>query len=82
MKQKLFPWQAGFLAAASVLLIGVGSGLAEPLPGGTLDVTTVPKFVTPLQIPPPMPTTGTANNYEIEVVQFEQNILPAGYNKT
>jgi FtsP/CotA-like multicopper oxidase with cupredoxin domain len=76
------PWKFGGLATALVLLIGAGSALAEPVPGGTLDVTTVPKFVTPLQIPPSMPTTGTANNYEIEVVQFEQNILPAGYNKT
>ena len=82
MRPNPFPWKIGALGAALVLLIGVGSGWAEPVPGGTLDVTTVPKFVTPLPIPQLMPDTGTADNYEIEVVQFEQNILPPGYNKT
>ncbi len=48
-------------AAIGAVLIGTAtfhsSGvLAQPLPGGTLDPTTIPKFVTPLVIPPEMPT--------------------------
>ncbi len=59
-----------------------------PLPGGTLDPLTVPKYVTPLVIPPAMPVSDTrigANGelidyYEIGVRQFEQNILPDSVN--
>jgi FtsP/CotA-like multicopper oxidase with cupredoxin domain len=61
------------------------------LPGGTLDPTTVPKFVTPLVIPPVMPAAGARWDpavrkfvpyYEIEVVQFRQQVLPAGLPQT
>jgi FtsP/CotA-like multicopper oxidase with cupredoxin domain len=56
------------------------------IPGGTLDPTALPKFVTPLLIPPVMPKAGTikvkggknADYYEISVRQFQQQILPAG----
>ncbi len=48
------------------------------LPGGTLDPLTIPKFVTPLVIPPVMNSNGTANNYAIAVRQFKQQILPGG----
>ena len=57
------------------------------IPGGTLDpITGVPKFVTPLLIPPVMPKAGTiklkggknADYYEISMGQFAQQILPAG----
>jgi spore coat protein A len=51
---------------------------AEPLPGGSLDPTTIPKYVTPLVIPPVMNNTGTANQYNIAVRQFKQQILPGG----
>jgi len=51
---------------------------AAPLPGGTLDPTTIPKYVTPLVIPPVMNTAGTANDYDIAVRQFKQQILPGG----
>jgi spore coat protein A len=50
---------------------------AQPVPGGTLDPTTIPKYVTPLVIPPVMNNTGTANVYDIAVRQFMQQILPA-----
>jgi FtsP/CotA-like multicopper oxidase with cupredoxin domain len=51
----------------------------------TLDPTTVPKFQTPLLIPPVMPRAGTKTTaggkpvdvYEISVRQFSQQILPA-----
>src|SRR4030065_1939012 len=59
--------------------------LAAPIPGGTLDPLSVPKFVPPLLIPPVMPMAGTmklkggknADYYEISVKQITQQILPA-----
>ncbi len=56
------------------------------IPGPTLDPLAIPKFVTPLLIPPVMPSAGTikqksgknADYYEISVRQFAQQILPAG----
>jgi len=64
---------------------GVSKLLAESLPGGTLDPEAIPKFVTPLLIPPVMPRASTivmpggkaADYYEISVRQFSQQILPA-----
>lgn len=56
----------------------------------TLDLTTLPQFVTPLVIPPVMPRTRKIKQkggknidyYEIAVRQFDQQILPSGYSKT
>jgi FtsP/CotA-like multicopper oxidase with cupredoxin domain len=39
----------------------------------------IPKYVTPLVIPPVMKNTGTANDYDIAVRQFQQQILPGGH---
>ncbi len=60
------------------------------MPGGTLDPMTVPKFATPLLVPPVMPRAGTirltggknADYYEISMRQFPQQILPAGLPPT
>ena len=60
------------------------------IPGGTLDPLAVPKYVTPLLIPPVMPKAGTLNlkggkpadYYEISMKQFTQQILPAGLPAT
>ena len=61
------------------------------IPGGTLDPLAVPKFVTPLLIPPVMPKAGTIKQkgkpidyYEISMkpVPGGQQILPAGFPKT
>ncbi|MHC4500347.1 MAG: cupredoxin domain-containing protein, partial [Planctomycetota bacterium] len=54
------------------------------VPGGSLDPTVVPKYQTPLVIPPAMPPTGQIKQkggknidyYEIAVRQFQQRILP------
>jgi spore coat protein A, manganese oxidase len=48
------------------------------IPGGTLDPTTISKYVTPLVIPPVMPpiSSGDIDYYEIAVRQFAQQILP------
>lgn len=51
---------------------------AEPLPGGSLDPSTIPKYVTPLVIPPVMRNAGTVDDYRIAVRQFQQQILPGG----
>ena len=69
--------------AATLFLLTQGSMQsvsAQPLPGGTLDPTTIPKYVTPLVIPPDMPKSSTqpgspAADYNISVRQFKQQIL-------
>ncbi|NOT04237.1 MAG: multicopper oxidase domain-containing protein [Anaerolineales bacterium] len=59
------------------------------IPGGTLDPLTLPKYQTPLLIPPQMPRAGFVRQedklvdyYEISMKQFEQQILPASFPKT
>ena len=59
------------------------------IPGGTLDPLAVPKFVTPLLIPPVMPKAATLSQrgraiayYEISVRQISQQILPGGFGTT
>ncbi len=55
------------------------------IPGGSLDPTTIPKYVMPLVIPPAMPRTGrvgAADYYEIAVRQFPQQILPTSMPTT
>ena len=55
------------------------------IPGGTLDPAAIPRFVTPLLIPPVMPRAGMIprrggqpiDSYEISMRQFSQQILPA-----
>jgi spore coat protein A, manganese oxidase len=57
-------------------------GFAQ-IPGGSLEPTIIPKYVTPLINPPAMPQTfvrGMPRNidyYEIAVRQFDQQILPS-----
>lgn len=88
----------GFLkltAAGALALYLSGRGNATPhllaqIPGGTLDPTTIPKYQTPLLIPPAMPRLGQIkvkgnkdiDYYEIAVRQFQQQILPAGLPAT
>jgi len=67
----------GTVLLALVIFSGVPA-FSVPLPGGSLDPLTVPKFVTPLVIPPVMKNTGTANDYNIAVRQIQQQILPGG----
>jgi bilirubin oxidase len=62
---------------------------AVPLPGGSLDPATIPKFAEPLVIPPAMPRTQVINAkgkridyYEITVRQFQQYILPTAWSRT
>jgi FtsP/CotA-like multicopper oxidase with cupredoxin domain len=68
---------------------GTKVALAE-VPGGTLDSLSIPKYTTPLLIPPVMPRAGTiimpggkpVDYYEISVRQLSQQILPAGLPAT
>ena len=63
---------------------------AAQIPGGSLDPRAVPKYQTPLLIPPVMPRAGIiaqrggkqVDYYEISVRQFAQQILPAGFPAT
>src|SRR6266536_369463 len=85
-------WVGG--AGAGFYLFGRVPGLTAPValaqvPGGTLDPADVPKFVTPLLIPPVMPKADTivrrgqtVDYYEISMKQFAQQILPAGLPAT
>ncbi|HEX5942832.1 MAG TPA: multicopper oxidase [Anaerolineales bacterium] len=68
---------------------GVLKAIAQ-IPGGTLDPSAVPKFDTPLLIPPVMPKAGTivqrggknVDYYEISMKQISQQILPVGLPAT
>ena len=71
----LLPWRAT-----------VNRACAEAVPGGALNPALLPKYVTPLVIPPAMSRTSklpmrmdkNIDYYEIAVRQFRQQILPAG----
>jgi spore coat protein A len=60
------------------------------IPGGSLDPAAVPKYQTPMLIPPVMPQAGTIKQqrgkkidyYEISMKQFAQQILPVGLPAT
>ncbi len=80
--------KTGAVAGGSLLLLG-GRGVPRVLaqvPGGSLDPTTIPKYGTPLVIPPVMPKDATmaggVDYYEIAVRQFRQQILPTGMPST
>jgi FtsP/CotA-like multicopper oxidase with cupredoxin domain len=66
---------------AALALAFAGMAFAAPLPGGTLDPLTIPKYVDPLPIPGVMPQT-TPNYYEIAVRQFQQQVLPTSMPTT
>ena len=68
---------------------GILKAIAQ-IPGGTLNPNLIPKFQTPLLIPPVMPKAGrivarggkNVDYYEISMKQFDQQILPAGLPAT
>ena len=65
----------------AICALSVPSVFAQAVPGGTLDPLTIPKYVTPLVIPPVMNEqlgNGLNNDYDIAVRQFQQQILPGG----
>jgi len=44
----------------------------------TIDPTTIPKYVTPLIIPPVFTNSGSPHAYDVALRQFNQQILPGG----
>ena len=65
--------------------LGSVARLFAQIPGGTLPPDVIPKFVTPLVVPPAMPLTGNDSSvdyYRIGVRQFRQQILPAPLRRT
>jgi FtsP/CotA-like multicopper oxidase with cupredoxin domain len=62
-----------------------GSRVYSQIPGGTLPPDVIPKFVTPLPIPPAMPLAArspSTDYYSIAVRQFAQQILPIPHRRT
>ena len=68
----------GVILLAPLALAVSDAFAAKKVEMGTLDPLTIPKYVTPLVIPPVMNDTGTAHDYDIAVRQFQQQILPGG----
>ena len=71
---------AGALTLYALNEFGLEGAIAA-IPGGTFPPGAIPKFVTPLVIPPAMPTSGL-DHYTIAVRQFSQQILPASLPPT
>jgi FtsP/CotA-like multicopper oxidase with cupredoxin domain len=80
------PWSLSLTGAPAVSIQRAFAQIED----GTLDPGDVGKYVTPMLIPPVMPTAGkiklrggkNADYYEISMRQFDQQILPAGMPAT
>jgi FtsP/CotA-like multicopper oxidase with cupredoxin domain len=93
LSRRTFIRAAGVAGAGFVLYAYAPGGATRAvaaIPGGTLDPLAVPKFVTPMLVPPVMPRAGTIKRkggkpvdyYEISVRQLSQQILPVGLPAT
>lgn len=93
VSRRTFITAAGAVGAGFVLYAVLPGGTrvaVAQIPGGTLAPGDVPKFQTPLLIPPVMPRAGTVvvrggknmDYYEISVRQFAEQILPVGMPPT
>src|SRR5690242_3454607 len=76
---------AGAVAGAAVLVPAAfrwSTATADPVPGGSLDPTTLAKYVTPLFVLPAMPMcpspSSNLDTYSIAARQISQQILPSG----
>jgi len=70
-------------ALTACALIHMSSAVAQAVPGGTLDPLTIPKYVTPLVIPPVLFDDGGAPiSAEVSLRQINQQVLPAGFPAT
>ena len=73
---------------AGCTLINLPGAMAQAVPGGTLDPTTIPKYVTPLVIPPVLyddggtPALPQDPPFEVALRQINQQVLPAGFPAT
>ena len=83
-------WLIAMAVGLASLFVLTSAALADPLPGGSLDPTTIAKYQEPLVIPPAMPRSavkwvpgqGWVDYYEITVKQFQQYILPTAWSQT
>ena len=67
--------QVAFVLSALAAAMSVAQG--APVPGGSLDPTTIPKYVTDLVIPGVMrKSDDPGKDYQIAVRQFKQQMLP------
>jgi FtsP/CotA-like multicopper oxidase with cupredoxin domain len=93
LSRRTFIKAVGAAGAGFVLYSYLPGGTKRALaaiPGGTLDPLMVPKYGTPLLIPPVMPRAGTltmpggkpADYYEISMRQITEQILPGGFPST
>ena len=79
--RRRFLW-AGSVAGAGAYLtsrLSVWPRIFAQVPGGTLSPASIPKFASPLFIPPAMPraaSDATTDSYMIGMRQFIQQILP------
>lgn len=84
--------RASGVGAGFVLYARLPGGITQAIasiPGGTLDPGEIPKFTTPLLVPPVMPRANVLQNrdlavdyYEVSVRQFRQQMLPDNYPAT
>jgi bilirubin oxidase len=79
----------GGAVGTTALLVpwAAAGGAPAALKGGSLDPGSIPKYATPLVIPPVMPALtgaakGSIDRYAIAVRQFRQQILPPGLPAT
>ena len=92
-RRTFIAWAGG--AGAGFYLFGRLPGMSAPIalaqiPGGSLDPKLIPKYTTPLLVPPVMPRAGTLTDpggkpvdyYEISMRQLDQQILPSGMPTT
>src|SRR5215208_1967403 len=84
-RRRLVQYGAGTGAGLLLCRFEGGRAWAQPPAGGVLDPGSIPKYVTPLVIPPAMPRSATPpplagagiDYYQLAVRQFEQQILPS-----
>jgi FtsP/CotA-like multicopper oxidase with cupredoxin domain len=81
--------KAGALGGSGLYLASrfgfIQKAFTQPVPGGSLDPFAIPRFITPLWIPPQMPAVSTSTGldyYEIAARQIRQQILPVGLPST
>jgi bilirubin oxidase len=84
-RRQLMRYGAGAGSAALLWRLGGTAGVARAAGAGVLDAGSIPKYVTPLLVPPAMPRSALPGRrgrgldyYEIAVRQFQQQVLPAG----
>jgi spore coat protein A len=85
--QALLSQRTKAVAGLMLVLPVIGSPAWAALPGGTLDPATIPKYVSPLYIPPAMPkalnkSAPGVDYYKIATRQISQQILPKPLPKT